>query len=1174
MNIDRHYFNQNVKEIILNWCKIENSKEALRSIIGGHSGWYRYNDGKKALIPATEEEYAKLIERMKRNEKRSLYHSLNYFDISVFNEWIDSDESPGGYAETLYYGLGTDIDMKDKEKIEAEKDRDVSILEDREWLEKAVEFHINWLAENGISKEIIKPYFSGNGAYIIIDPSVIKFRKNPQKREKVCRAYNKIIKKIEKDFFEEHLEAKEYVQFDALNNSKRQWKTPLSIHKSKDLACVPLDVDNPEIDLEKAKIPVSEEMIQKTKEWIKFVPEDQRKEYLIEMGELINKPILDENKTPVEVAEEEIFEVSGTDLQRNSIDVDLDLDNKEAIPLCIQNLLSADSQLSHARGKGLLALFLNKIGLDKKEAREKWNKLTTKAGGPKTNIFESWYNDELNLPSCETIQKPGSGYPAMEFGDIGLCDTDETCECEHIDNPGNYIKEKTMKDIIPSEVNADLVGERIKLRGRIIRQKEGKALPKKLFVRCRECGESTKFEIDNPEIKKQMIFKGRKRLENVKKDISKYQLQEECSGKRENHDFIVETLENMDYSIIWLKDNLEDIDNSKGNHDIELKVAVLEKQLPRSRKVELKGELTVDPVSTDLVLIADEIESYELVPEELEFTDEMIENFSKYFGSSIEEEDIDESISAKKLHYCTNPFRDTNEEKREKEGISAKNLHYCTNGNTTTIDIRKQIAPDMVGRDLVREARLLVLHSPIIIPDIDNSKHIRGSLREILFGDTKTFKSESVKDITEKNYSFGEYTVAETSSRAGLSYSVDTDRRALTWGVLPLNDRGYVGIDGLNDLHQKEMVEFREVLESQKVIVRKFISGEANARVRISACMNPPEPMNQYLNPCEALKDTYIFKRTPDLTRWDIFIPFNDSDIEKRKIANRKTNERPIPDDIFKNHVLWAWSRSPGDIEYTEEAVERIKEEAPDLIEVYGISELPIVHNGIRDVLTRISVAFACLKHSSEDNETVIVKEEHVEYAVEFYTDMIEKLGITEYKKMIEEDLKLTQDDFIDIIEDIDKTHIGILDQIKLGPKSSHELSEELNKSKSTIKNKYNLLKEYDLIKTKPSKGITLTKKGVRFIRKFLGFEDSKSKTVSAIVQESCTNENVEDFKDTIEGRIKQTIKDQDNGEGVNINDIADGVTEEDSVVFDKIDQMIDDGLLRIRGSGRYSLNV
>jgi len=143
---------------------------------------------------------------------------------------------------------------------------------------------------------------------------------------------------------------------------------------------------------------------------------------------------------------------------------------------------------------------------------------------------------------------------------------------------------------------------------------------------------------------------------------------------------------------------------------------------------------------------------------------------------------------------------------------------------------------------------------------------------------------------------------------------------------------GYVAIDSLDQLHSEEIKEMREALESQIVKVRRMVSGKAPARTRITASINVgkerDKAMNTYLYPCQSLKDTYIFQSPPDITRWDIFIPFADEDVPKEKIVGRRAKERPIPKEVFKRHVYWVWSRRPDQIHYTKEAEEEIIEES------------------------------------------------------------------------------------------------------------------------------------------------------------------------------------------------------------------------------------------------------
>lgn len=623
------------------------------------------------------------------------------------------------------------------------------------------------------------------------------------------------------------------------------------------------------------------------------------------------------------------------------------------------------------------------------------------------------------------------------------------------------VKDLPEAEITPSQVNASKVGMRVKLRGRVEAQKSQKALPKRTKIRCRNCGKETEMETGE-RLKKCLIFKGRKSTQKILAERGKQVLPPECDpeDERRTYSTVADPKEYLDYSIIWINDLLEDMAAFRGDESSTIKAVLVGEELPNSRKVAMEGRLAVDPRNEDIVLLADKIETIGTLSENVELSEE-------------------------ELHRFTN----------------------CrANENSTVDSLLDQIAPDLIGRDLVKESRLLTLHSPHMIPDIDGDKNTRGSLRECLFGDTKTGKSMSLKDTTKDYYKFGDYTSAETGSRAGLIYSVDTDKSALSWGTLPLNDLGYVGIDGLNKLHSEEMKEFREVLEDQRVVVRKFVSGEALARVRITACMNPPEPMNNYVTPIQAITDTYIFQKTPDIIRWDIFIPFNDSDVSKDTIIDKEVAERPLDKELFENLVYWVWSRDPEDINYSEATYAQIKDTAKEIVNEYHTSKVPIVYNGIKETITRLSVAYACLTHSSNNHETVDVEPEHVDMAKDFYLRMLDRLKVKEYKELSEEDEALSKEDLIKVIEEMEPDHAELMKVISTeGVTSSTELAEELGVTKRTIKDKYELLKDHEVIETKPGKGIALTEKGVRLIRILLGIGEGSLSTISETVKNNFT---------------------------------------------------------------------
>lgn len=474
--IKNHYLQEGVKKVLLEATELDKNRQAL---ITGHRGWYRFRkqNGKKEMALKTfkERTYEKQIKEWNTEESRSLYWSTNYFEPKVFREWIDYEDwkndkvsKPGGYGTTGYYRLGIDIDLLDEENLdELEEDRSVDEEDSKEMLEKAAQFACDWFKNHNLSYDILRPYFSGNGCYVTISPEIVKLDCEADKAFKICEGFNALVKQIEKEFFEEEKEAKKYVKFDALNNASRPWKSILSIHKSKPYACTPLNPVEIEIDRPKASLPLSKDVIEEAKEWIRIEENrEEREKHTEKLGELLNEEIIDSelfdellkkwSNEPVDdkcsamdIAEAKRNKKATYDKDRDPnqsferLDIEIeDLNGlKEVLPPCLGKLIEEKNALSHARGKALLARTLDLGGFEQEKAKEIFNNLTTEAGGPTSNIFQSWYDSNMCLPSCEKIQAVGSGYPSLEVGDLNLCDSNELCEV--INNPFGYIKRRT-----------------------------------------------------------------------------------------------------------------------------------------------------------------------------------------------------------------------------------------------------------------------------------------------------------------------------------------------------------------------------------------------------------------------------------------------------------------------------------------------------------------------------------------------------------------------------------------------------------------------------------------------------------------------------------------------------------------------------------------------------------
>ncbi len=585
-----------------------------------------------------------------------------------------------------------------------------------------------------------------------------------------------------------------------------------------------------------------------------------------------------------------------------------------------------------------------------------------------------------------------------------------------------------------SKIDASLVGRRVTLNGQVVSEQSQKALPRSLRIQCVRCGgeaEADLAEPGNQGLLEAVVFKQREILRRRAEAVLIDRVSPQCL-RRPMHSVRVEEEGFTDYAVLGVRDLLEEVEKFDQQVYHARLVHLVGVKVPPSKKVAVRGWVVVDPSSRDLCVLADGIEPLETQVAGFTITEEDRAEWPKWF--------------------------------------------------TAERDISCQIAPDMVGRPLVQRAYLLVTHSVAEIPDI-HGLLIRGCLRLLGFGDTKTYKSEGAKDLTN-HYGFGGFIVAESSSRTGITYTIDTENRAIVWGELPNNDLGLAVIDGLHAMFAEEMKELRESLENQRVIVRRFVSGEALARTRVIGILNPNKAMGQYIYSCMAVKDNPAFYDPPDITRWDLFLPFAKEDVPEEEVAGRTPRPRPIPEEVFKRHVYWAWSRKPDHIRYTDEAKGLIVEASVELMRECSLAALPIVHLGVRDVLCRLSVAQACLDHSTDASHSlVIVDAAHVKEALDFYGEMLGRLRLKEYKLEEEGRLEISPSEFEEILRDLGPRGLDILNSIKIHSKSSSTLAEELDVSVDTIKRDYKPLTKHGLISTTPRIGSTLTARGVQFLK-------------------------------------------------------------------------------------------
>ncbi|MFB6159208.1 MAG: toprim domain-containing protein, partial [Candidatus Nanohalobium sp.] len=627
------------------------------------------------------------------------------------------------------------------------------------------------------------------------------------------------------------------------------------------------------------------------------------------------------------------------------------------------------------------------------------------------------------------------------------------------------------KNYNPSSIDAGLVKTRITARGNIKGQKQGDALPLEVKAWCKDCGASgyglnLKSDLTT-------FITSRKNQHNLIQSKLSDKTCSECGGTT----WGFKTTEYVDKSWIQLQDLIEDSEEFSITQNNKIPVYIVDDKLPSSKTVKVRGTVHVNSQNDEIFILADEIE-----PEE--------ESFSQI---ELTPEDHQE-------------YR----EKWSKE------------------EAEKMVATDMVGRPKARTALQLTAHSPTRIPTI-TGEVVRGSLRTGFFGDGGTYKSKQVKDLTKDHYRLGGFVNAENSGRTGLTYTIDNDKKVIEWGALVLNDKGLVGIDGLNELHGDELTQIREVLEDQQVEVNRSVQGSAPARTRVIGCWNPPKQLFNYSNPAEALQEMEMFSG-PDYRRWDLLVPFKDDDVSKQDIHYRDDGEKPYSEDFYKKHVKWAWNLTPEDIKFGNQFESELKTQSYNIANSYEFSNLPIVSGAFREKLTRLVVSWAVLKHSVTEDGKVKVTAEHVKETKEFFEDLMKDLGIDDAVADFQEKNTLDEEEFEELLDKYDDDQVELLEVVHDNhPISSSEIGAELDLSDRSVKEKWSDLKSDDLLRVKSGKGATTTPRTIQFIEllhEVHGFTNGSSKGEGGNSSES--DENSEDSREkdsTHPPTGKQTIR-------------------------------------------------
>jgi hypothetical protein len=269
-------------------------------------------------------------------------------------------------------------------------------------------------------------------------------------------------------------------------------------------------------------------------------------------------------------------------------------------------------------------------------------------------------------------------------------------------------------------------------------------------------------------------------------------------------------------------------------------------------------------------------------------------------------------------------------------------------------------------------------------------------------GDTTTGKSEVIKKLG-RLLKMGLILSAETASSVGLTgtaYQRERSTWAIEWGYLPLQDRKLLALDGCQMLNPEAWAKQAEAERSGIITISKAAKDQTNARTRQIKIFNPldieqgrygTKSLSSFLYPCLALPT--VLDPT-SIARQDLVVFSDTRDVDIKEISKKMT-KKPEEELYFLAETLkWAWTGKIK-VEWIDKAVDFLLEKSIELKNKFFCEEVPLVSNDIKYKLAKLSISFAFLTLSSnEDFTTVTVTEEHVQTIVDFINDEYMKAGL------------------------------------------------------------------------------------------------------------------------------------------------------------------------------------
>lgn len=288
----------------------------------------------------------------------------------------------------------------------------------------------------------------------------------------------------------------------------------------------------------------------------------------------------------------------------------------------------------------------------------------------------------------------------------------------------------------------------------------------------------------------------------------------------------------------------------------------------------------------------------------------------------------------------------------------------------------------------------------------------RGWGECLIIGDSGQAKTTVVERLMG-HYRCGELLSGESSRRTGLVYNIQQagskGQWSLMWGAMPLNDGGLLCVDELSGMSEDDLAKMSDVRSSGIAKATGVVTAETTSRTRMIFISNPRNGRQLKAENYGVMSILKLFGKAEDVRRLDFAVAVAsgevDADIVNKSISEMPPIEHRYTSELCRTRVLWAWSRRPEQIQFTDETVQAILTASSKMGKKYS-SRVPLVEPADQRLkIARLAVSTAICMYSTDDGTNVVVRPEHVEFVVQYLCELYDSKAMS-YDKLSADDFE------------------------------------------------------------------------------------------------------------------------------------------------------------------------